>query len=202
MTLLFAICLLASVTASGQAAPQKQQALPDLAGYKLAELELTGSTIFRIEILKNEMFSIKNGDPFDPRLIKEGLQKIENYFLVLGYMDFTYSPIIKISHDEKTVTCSFHLDPGRQFRIDQISIFGTRSRDEEIEARSEIGALSVKEKAIFSKLGLELAILRLKMHYKNSDLTVKEYNFRRSTKQFPGDNGGIDISIWLQAKQR
>jgi|WetSurMetagenome_2_1015567.scaffolds.fasta_scaffold92222_1 hypothetical protein len=76
---MIAIYLTMALSAPGPLGPQTEPLQQDLSGYKLAELELKGSIIFDSEKLKN-VFRIKNGDFFDAKLIKEGLEQIQTLF--------------------------------------------------------------------------------------------------------------------------
>jgi beta-lactamase regulating signal transducer with metallopeptidase domain len=169
-----------------QEGPLKQ----DGAGFKVANLELKGLTLFDPEKLK-DMLHIRNGDSFDPQLIKEGMKSIQQLFSNLGHIDFTYTPQIDINQNEKTVSGSFLLFPGRQYFVEKINLYGVESDENAKEIWSTLRAAGLKEKTVFNPRQLDKAIKGLNEFLADKNLTLKNYEFKRSSKE----SGTGDINI-------
>jgi outer membrane assembly lipoprotein YfiO len=180
-------------------AKQQQEGQPkqDLTGYKLANLELKGAALFDPEKLK-DVLPIKNGDPFDPKLMKEGLESIQQMFSNLGYIDFTYTPQMDISHNKKTVSCSFLLVQGRQYFVQNINIYGIGSDEDGKEMRAALHSAGLKEKMVFSPRLLDKAMQSLNGLLDSKNLSLKDYEFKRSSQI----TGTGDIIIRLHPKGR
>jgi hypothetical protein len=136
---------------------QEGQLKQDLTGYKVANLELKGLILFDPEKLKDTLH-IRNGDPFDPQQIKEGMKLIQQLFSNLGYIDFTYTPQIVINQNEKTVSASILLVPGRQYFVETINLYGVESDENAKEIRSKLRAAGLNEKTVFNPKQLDKAI--------------------------------------------
>jgi len=194
MISILTICLAIAYIMPGPPGPQEIQPTQDLSGYRLAELKLTNTVHLNSEMLRDRVFSIKDGDPYDTQLVKEGLEKIKKLYEDMGYIDFAYTPHLDINQSEKTVSCSFNFIPGTRYFVDGISIFGAGSGEEETEIKS---AISLEEKRLFSLSALDRSITRLNALLKAKNLAVKNYEFKRSSDH----PGTVDISIWIQPEE-
>lgn len=159
MNLFLKICLAAALSSFGSQDYQEEQLLPDLEGYKLAELKITGASPFSSQVLRDSAFSIKAGDAYDSQIIEDDMKKIKRVYNNIDFIDFTYTPQTDINQKEKTVSCSFHFVPGEQLFVNQINILGTKSSEEEVEIRSDI---FLKEKHPFSLNALYHSIRRVR----------------------------------------
>jgi hypothetical protein len=174
---------------------QERQLGEIYAGYTLADLELKGSFPFDSEKLTNA-FAIKKGEPFDVRLIKKTLEQIQQLFFNLGYIDFTYIPELDVNQNEKTVSCSIFLVPGKQYFVSKINISGIGSDEDGKEIISALRAAGLEEKTVFSSGLLEKAIKSLNELLDTKNLTLKDYELKRSSNV----SGTVEINIRLQSK--
>jgi outer membrane protein assembly factor BamA len=189
------ICLAAVLSSFGSQGQQEKQSLPNLEGYKLAELKITDASPLSSQLLRDIAFSIKAGDAYDSQIIEDDMKKIKRAYNNLGFIDFTYTPQIDINQKEKTVSCSFHFIPGEQFFVNQIKILGTKSSEEEAEIRSDI---YLKETYPFSLDALYHSIRREKEQLEDKGISIKDFRYERLT-----DNPGkVDIFIRIESEKR
>lgn len=179
----------------GPMALQEEQPEQDLAGYKLSDLKLTGSTSPFIQEALRTVFGMKTGDPYDPQLIKEALEEIRRFFINLGYIDFTYKPQTRIDHGKKSVSCSLELFPGRQYYVRRISFSGSLPEDDRV-IRSAFNSV-FEEGMVFSTRQLDNAINNLNAVLKAKKLAVKDYELKRSYW-----DSTVDIIITLEPEDR
>ena len=191
MTSIIMICLALAFSMPGLQGLQEEQKLQDLEGYALADLRLTNTDPLNSEFLRDHVFSINNGDPYDTRPIREGLEKIVRLYGDLGYLDFAYNPHLDIDQSEKTVSCSFEFIPGTRYSVNKIRVFGVESSEDENEIKS---TLNLKENMFFSPMFFNRDLKRLSEFLEVKNLALKDYDFKRS----PDHPGTVDISIWVQ----
>ncbi len=194
MTSIIMICLALAFSMTGAQGLQEEQPLQDLAGYKLSALKLTNTSPLDSEFLRGHVFSINNGDPYDTRPIKEGLDKIVRLYGDLGYLDFAYNPHLDINQGEKTVSCSFEFFPGTRYSINEIHVLGVESSEFENEIKS---VLNIQENRFFSPVFFNMDLKRLRGFLEAKNLALKDYEFKRSSDQ----PGTVDISIWVQLEK-
>ena len=202
MTTILTIFLAISFAVFGPQSQQQQLPKQDFEGYKLGDLELTGSTVFALNIIRDKIFPISKEDPFDMQLIRKGLSKIRRMFFDLGYIDFVYTPDMAIDPNKKTFSCVFHLDQGKQYFINHINIFGVGSSEVEDEIRSVMSKLKVEENNFFSLTAFQAAFNRINELLETKDLSLKNYEYKRLSESSSEDSGAVDISFWFQPKER
>jgi outer membrane protein insertion porin family len=194
MNLFLTICLAAALSSFGSQDYQEEQLLPDLEGYKLAELKITGASPFSSQVLRDIAFSIKAGDAYDSQIIEDDMKNIKRAYNDMGFIDFTYTPQIDINQKEKTVSCSFRFVPGEQFFVNQINILGIKSSEEEVEIRSDI---FFKEKYPFSLNAFYQSIGSVKAQLEGKGSSIKDFRYERLT-----DNPGkVDIFIQIESEK-
>jgi outer membrane protein assembly factor BamA len=194
MSPLITICLAMAFSMAGLQGPQEEQSAQDLSGYTLAELKLSNTVHLNSEMLRDRVFSVKGGDPYDTQLVKEGLEKIVRLYGDMGYIDFAYTPYIDINQSEKTVSCAFDFIPGTRYFVNRIQVFGAGSGEEEKEIKS---AVSLEENRLFSLSALDRSVGRLKALLEAKNLALKDYEFKRSSDH----PGTVDVSIWVQPEE-
>ena len=194
MTSIIMTCLVLVFLMPGSQSLQEEQPLQDLEGYKLATLKLTNTSPLNSEFLRDHVFSVNNGDPYNTQPIKEGLEKIVRLYGDLGFIDFAYTSHLEIDRDMRTVTCSLEFIPGTRYSVNRIHVLGVESGEDESEIK---GALNLKEDMFFSPMFLDSDIKRLSGFLETKNLALKDYDFKRS----PDHPGTVDISIRLQSKE-
>jgi hypothetical protein len=187
-----AICLAVALSAYSPLNLQDDQLDQDFADYKLGGLEITGSSPFDPEALRNAS-GIRSGDHFDPQRIKELLGGIQKLFFALGYIEFTYTPRISINRNEKTVACSFVLLKGRQYFVNQVKVYGIENNHSEKEIMSALSAAGLE--GVASRARLDKTIKDLSDLFKIKHLNLCDYGFERSSK-----DGMVDIYVRFQAE--
>jgi outer membrane protein assembly factor BamA len=156
---------------------------------------MTDASPLNSEALKEGAFSVKDGELYDPQIIDEGLKRIKRLYEDLGYIDFSYTPQIDINQSKKSVSCSFHLVPGKQYFINRFNISGAKSNEEAAAIGSEISDFEGK---IFSPTTFSVLKKRLSDYLDHKEPALKDLQYQR----LPGSPGKVDISVHLQARKQ
>ena len=178
MSICYAICLSVAISAIGSQEIPQNQSLPNLEGYTITELKITNSAPLQAQVLRELVFSSKDGDLYDPQNLEDGLKRIRDLYDGLGFIDFSYNPLIDINQEEKTVACSFQFDPGKQFIINKINIIGAKSSKDEAEIQSKV---LLKEKRMFSLKLFEHSRRRVEEHLESKGMSLKEFKYEQLT---------------------
>jgi outer membrane protein assembly factor BamA len=180
------LCALAFIFATPQSGK------PDLSDYKLIALDVTGTTAFPHDVLMSD-FPIRVGDKANWSRINQGLKRIRRRFEEAGYIDFKYTPLIDMDRQAKTLSCSFDLIQGMQYRIHTIAFIGyTLLRDEDM--RLALTSLELEEGKIFRPSKLDEAVKALNKLLGAETLTAKDYEIRKRY-DLPGS---VDINIKMR----
>jgi outer membrane protein assembly factor BamA len=173
-------------------AAQVGKAGADLSGYKLIALDVTGTTAFPHGVLMSD-FPIRVGEKAIWTRINEGLKRIRRRFEEAGYIDFKYTPLIDMDRQAKTLSCSFDLVQGTQYRINAIAFIGnTLLRDADMQ--SALTGLELEEGKIFRPSRLDDAIKALNKLLGSEQLTAKDYEIKRRY-DIPG---AVDVNIKMR----
>ena len=76
-----------------------------------------------VEALRS-LFPIKDGEIFDRKLIREGLDNLRKAYLDLGHLNFTSIPNATIDEASQAVSLDIEIDEGRKFFVSRIDIMG------------------------------------------------------------------------------
>jgi len=191
MNSLITIYLALTLSMAGPQESPEEQSVRDLAGYTLSKLRLTNTGPLHSEFLRN-VFPLREGDPYNAEQLRKTLGMIRQLYLELGYVDFAYNPQQDVDINERTISCTFEFIPGTLYHVNQIHIFGAGSDEAEENIR---GALILKESGIFSLAALDRSIRRLNKLLEAQNLSLKKYEYTRSSEQ----PGLVDVSIWIQS---
>jgi outer membrane protein assembly factor BamA len=172
--------------------PQVAKQPGDLSGYRLSDLQVSGTTAFPREKLLAE-FPIRAGDKADWSRIQKGLDRIKHMFGEAGYIDFKYTPWIDIDKKAKTVACSFDFIQGRQYTIHRLDLAGSSSLSDD-KVRLLLTNLGLEEGKVFRLSLMDEAVKALNKLIGSEQFNSNSYAFRTSA-DFPG---AVDVTIYLQ----
>lgn len=98
--------------------------------YTITEVRLVGNLIAP-EAELTELLTVSSGDVFSRKAISESSEAILERIGDEGYAFANINPVPDINSDDKTVTLSFFIDPGKRVYVRHINFVGnTRTRDE------------------------------------------------------------------------
>ena len=125
--------------------------------YKVSEAKVTGKLIIRPEEI-TPLVAIGPGDTFSRRLATETQKAISDRLGDEGYIFANVNMVPEINEDNKTVSMTFFVDPGKQVYVRRVTFRGnTRTRDEVLrrEMRQMEAAWASSTKIERSKTRLE-----------------------------------------------
>jgi len=92
--------------------------------YRIAEFKFTGMRAFTSEKLRSAL-PLRSGDYFDVEKVRSGLSALRDLYTKVGYLNMVPVPNTELS-DEGTVTVTFDIDEGQQFRMGTVEFTGDR----------------------------------------------------------------------------
>ena len=125
--------------------------------YKVSEAKVTGKLIIRPEEI-TPLVAIGPGDTFSRRLATETQKAISDRLGDEGYIFANVNMVPEINEENKTVSMTFFVDPGKQVYVRRVTFRGnTRTRDEVLrrEMRQMEAAWASSTKIERSKTRLE-----------------------------------------------
>jgi outer membrane protein insertion porin family len=123
--------------------------------YHLREAKFEGVKLFREPSVLLNFFGMRQGDVFSTSKLRKGIENLQKYYSMFGYIDFVPEPSFNMDKDQVDLTIT--ADEGKQFFVRRIDFAGnTTTRDKVI--RREI---LLDEGDIFNGQLWDLSILRL-----------------------------------------
>jgi len=96
----------------------------DVRQYRLESISFTNNrTITNVAAFRS-LFPIQDGEPFDPRKVADGLQKLKEAYRIQGFVSFKSSVDPEIDDLRGSITLRIDCDEGHQFYVDHINIEG------------------------------------------------------------------------------
>jgi len=151
--------------------------------YTVGEVLLTGDMVINKNVLE-QLISTKSGDTFSRKLMTETQKAIEDRVGMTGYAFAKVAVLPEINEDDRTISLTYNLDPGRKVYVRRITFFGNfKTRDEVFrrEMRLMEGSVLASDKLERSKIRIQ----RLAF--------VEEVEFE--TRPVPGTDNQIDIDV-------
>jgi len=88
------------------------------------------------------LIPLNDGDIFNVRKIRDGLENLRLAYGAQGYIDFTATPDVDIFHQKKSISIRMTIDEQVQYRISDVSVLGVDPRlAQEMSAQVRRGAL-------------------------------------------------------------
>jgi outer membrane protein assembly factor BamA len=88
------------------------------------------------------LIPLNDGDIFNVRKIRDGLENLRRAYGAQGYIDFTATPDFDIPHQKKSISIRMTLDEQAQYRVSDVSVLGVDPKlAQEMSAHLRRGAL-------------------------------------------------------------
>lgn len=136
------------------------------------------------------LIHLRRGEPFSRKDVLESAERLNQALSDKGYAFATINPVPDVNEDNKTVSVTFYVEPGKRVYVRQINIKGnTRSRDRVLrrEFRQMEAAWYSAEKVRVSKERIQ------RLGYFN--------NVEVTTKPVPGSSDQVDIEVNVEEKR-
>ncbi len=151
--------------------------------FAVGEVLLTGDMVINKKVLE-QLISTQPGDTFSRKLMTESQKAIEDRVGMTGYAFAKVAVLPEINEDDRTISLTYNLEPGRKAYVRRITFFGNfKTRDEVLrrEMRLMEGSVLASDKLERSKIRIQ----RLSF--------VEEVEFE--TRPVPGTDNQIDIDV-------
>jgi outer membrane protein insertion porin family len=162
--------------------------------YRLGKLSFTDVELFRDPTILQRVFQMQDGDIFDIKKLREGLDNLKKLYGEFGYIDFVGEPNFEFRDAETPpkVDLNLSVDEGKQFFVRRITFAGNDSTRDKVIRRE----LLLDEGDMFNTRVWDLSILRLNQLGYFEPLKEEEAtDIRRDTR-----NGLVDLT--LNVKER
>ena len=154
--------------------------------YKVSEVKLGGDlTLSENELL--ELILIKAGELFSRKKVTETTQKISDRLGEKGYSFANVNSIPDIDKEDKTVSITFFVDPGKRVYVRRINFSGNTKTKDEVLRRE----MRQQEGAWISTTLVERGKLRLQRTGFFKDVNVE-------TPMVPGTSDQVDVNYAVE----
>ena len=151
--------------------------------YTVGEVLLTGDMVINKKVLE-QLIATKTGDTFSRKLMTQTQKAIEDRVGMTGYAFAKVTVIPTINEEDRTISLTYSLDPGRKVYVRRITFFGNfKTRDEVLrrEMRLMEGSVLASDKLERSKIRIQ------RLSY------IEEIEME--TRPVPGTDNQIDIDV-------
>ncbi len=151
--------------------------------YTVGEVLLTGDMVINKNVL-DQLISTKSGDTFSRKLMTESQKAIEDRVGMTGYAFAKVAVLPEINEDDRTISLTYNLDPGRKVYVRRITFFGNFKTRDEVFRRE----MRLMEGSVLASDRLERSKIRIQRL-----AFVEEVEFE--TRPVPGTDNQIDIDV-------
>ena len=151
--------------------------------YTVSDVQLTGDMVINKAVLE-QLISTKPGETFSRKLMTESQKAIEDRVGMTGYAFAKVSVLPQVNEEERTISLTYTLEPGRKVYVRRITFFGNfKTRDVVLrrEMRLMEGSVLASDKLERSKIRIQ----RLSF--------IEEVEFNK--RQVPGTDNQVDIDV-------
>ncbi len=151
--------------------------------YSVGDVQLTGDLVINKAVLE-QLISTKPGDTFSRKLMTESQKAIEDRVGMTGYAFAKVAVIPEINEEDRTISLTYTLQPGRKVYVRRITFFGNfKTRDEVLrrEMRLMEGSVLASNKLERSKIRIQ------RLSY------IEEIELE--TRPVPGTDNQVDIDV-------
>jgi outer membrane protein insertion porin family len=175
--------------------------------YKIGKFDITGNTAVKAAPLKT-VFKIKEGDYFNAKLLRKGMEKAKEAYGQFGFWEFVPEPELSFRGVDPTtdkpidgqeqppiLDLTVHMNEGKQFFINRITFTGNTTTHDDVIRRE----MRVAEGGVFNSEALKDSVKRLnqlgyfKPLEKADDIGVTPT---------PGAEGKVDIKLKFAEQNR
>ena len=151
--------------------------------YTVADMQLTGEMVINKKVLE-QLITTRTGDTFSRKRMTESQKALEDRVGMIGYAFAQVAVLPEVNEQDKTISLTYNLDPGRKVYVRRITFFGNyKTRDVVLrrEMRLMEGSVLASDKLERSKIRIQ----RLAF--------VEEVEFE--TRAVPGTDNQVDIDV-------
>jgi len=91
--------------------------------YRLGDIQFNGAHVFPPWQLRNQI-PLRDGAIFELDKLREGVRNLDRMYDLLGYINFTASPDVKIDEADQRASVTFEVDEDRRFTIGRVEVLG------------------------------------------------------------------------------
>ncbi len=151
--------------------------------YTVGDVQLTGDLVINKVVLE-QLITTAPGDTFSRKLMTESQKAIEDRVGMTGYAFAKVTVIPEINEEDRTISLTYNLEPGRKVYVRRITFFGNfKTRDEVLrrEMRLMEGSVLASDKLERSKIRIQ------RLSY------IEEVELE--TRPVPGTDNQMDIDV-------
>ena len=183
--------------------------------YKVGTFNFAGNTVAKSDALR-PLFKLKEGDYYNQKRVRQGLQKAQELYGGAGYFEFTGYPDMKFRDEPDPVDqatpqalaaiapaegpaiadVTLQVQEGKQYFVNRITFTGnTTTRDNVIRRE-----MRLYENGVFNTEALKFSIRRLNQlgYFKPLEGPGKDVTFDKT----PGVEGKVDVRLKLEEQNR
>ncbi len=151
--------------------------------YTISDIQLTGDMVINKKVLE-QLISTRPKETFSRRLMTESQKAIEDRVGRTGYAFAKVSVLPQINEEDRTISLTYTLEPGRKVYVRRITFFGNfKTRD--VVLRRE---MRLMEGSVLASDKLERSKIRIQR------LTfIEEVEFNK--RPVPGTDNQVDIDV-------
>src|SRR4051812_37150058 len=179
------------------------------ARYKVGDVEITGNTVVKSEFLK-PLFKLKEGDWYNEKNLRKGLEKAREVYGGAGYWEFTGFPDFKFRDDPTpgqdvpealaaplpaVVDVTMHMQEGTQYFVNRITFVGNTTTHDTVIRRE----MNLVEDNIFNTEALKYSVKRINQLGYFKPL---EEGKGIDVNKVPNEAGKVDVRIKLEEQNR
>lgn len=156
--------------------------------YTISDIKLTGDLVTDAEDYF-ALIRLQRGEPFSRRKVVDSTDRINERLSSFGHAFANVNHIPEINEDDKSVSVTFFVDPGKKVYVRRINVLGNTSTRDRV-VRREMRQL---EGSIMSNTNLTLSKERLRRLGFFEDVTIE-------TPAVPGSNDQMDVNVTVKEK--
>ncbi|NNJ96683.1 MAG: outer membrane protein assembly factor BamA [Gammaproteobacteria bacterium] len=151
--------------------------------YTVDDVQLTGEMVINKAVLE-QLITTRSGDTFSRRMMTETQKALEDRVGMIGYAFAKVAVLPVLNDEERTISLTYTLDPGRKVYVRRITFFGNyKTRD--VVLRRE---MRLMEGSVLASDKLERSKIRIQ---RLSYIEAVEFE----TRSVPGTDNQVDIDV-------
>ena len=151
--------------------------------YTVGEVLLTGDMVINKAVLE-QLISTKTGVTFSRRLMTESQKAIEDRVGMTGYAFAKVNVIPQINDEDRTISLTYNLEPGRKVYVRRITFFGNFKTRDEVLRRE----MRLMEGSVLASNKLERSKIRIQRLSYIEEVEVE-------SRPVPGTDNQVDIDV-------
>lgn len=154
--------------------------------YALRQITIKNRLVYSDALRK--LIPIKDGDHFDPELLRVGIDRIRYGYQEMGYILVACTPELLRDNEKRTISVVVSITEGKQFVIRSVTILGRNESD----VRKELALLSLERGRIYNERLAELFVKR------TAPATLRNFPPRSRINLATDDQGTVAVTFDLR----